>query len=68
MASVSNGPWEPLGYVARNSGSSEQLVRRYDRLGLIESRRNLNNQREFPPGTAEKVRAIREGRASRKAG
>jgi len=54
--------WEPVGYVARQSESSEALVRRYEALGLIQARRNRNNQREFPPGTAEKVRAIKAQR------
>ena len=57
--------WETLGQVVRESGASEGLVRRYDRLGLIESRRDPYGRRLFPPGTGARVRALKAERVAR---
>jgi hypothetical protein len=65
MNEVTMGSWETTGYVARHSDSSEGLVRRYDRLGLIESRRDPYGRRMFAPGTAARVKELKAKRVAR---
>lgn len=65
MNATISATWETTGFVARHSGVSEGLVRRYDRLGLIESARDPYGRRMFPPGTADRVKALKAARVAR---
>jgi hypothetical protein len=57
--------WETVGEVARIARSSPELVRRYDRQGLISSARDVYGRRKFPPGTGELVKALKAERLVR---
>lgn len=49
-----------IGQLARAADTSERLLRHYEAQGLIESQRQANGYRVYAPGTADKVRWIRE--------
>ena len=57
---------ETFGEVVRGSGSSEGLIRRYDKLNLIECTRDPYGRRIFPAGTAAKVRALKAQRLAKR--
>ncbi|SEM32810.1 MerR family transcriptional regulator [Streptacidiphilus jiangxiensis] len=48
-----------IGQLAERTGTSERLLRYYERVGLLASERLPNGYRDYPPGADETVRRIR---------
>ena len=57
--------WETVGEVSRIAEASVELVRRYDRKGLISSVRDAYGRRRFPEGTGLRVRELKRERTAR---
>lgn len=58
--------WETPGEVARLSAATPELIRRYLRAGLISCVVDASGRRSFPPGTGERVRALKVERMDRR--
>ncbi|MBF6172026.1 MerR family transcriptional regulator [Nocardia blacklockiae] len=48
-----------IGELARRTGTSERLLRYYERAGLLSAERRANGYREYDEGAAERVGQIR---------
>jgi hypothetical protein len=59
------GPEETMGTVVRTAEVTDELVRRYDSLGLIKSRRDAYGRRMFPAGTGLLVKKLKAERMAR---
>ncbi|NIH82543.1 MerR family transcriptional regulator [Amycolatopsis viridis] len=49
-----------IGELARRAGTTERLLRYYERVGLLTAQRRHNGYREYDAGAVERVRQIRE--------
>lgn len=58
--------WESPGEVARIAEATPELIRRYLSAGLISCVVDASGRRNFPPGTGERVRALKAERMNRR--
>jgi len=58
--------WESPGEVARIAEATPELIRRYLKAGLISCAVDASGRRSFPPGTGERVRALKAERMDRR--
>ena len=63
--SAADGAEETMGTVVRTAEVTDELVRRYDALGLIQSRRDPYGRRLFPAGTGVLVKKLKAERMAR---
>lgn len=65
-APATPGAWESPGEVARIAAATPELIRRYLKAGLISCAVDASGRRSFPPGTGERVRALKAARMDRR--